>query len=106
MDFIPYFVKMFKMLYVLLIVIEKPLSFTPIISIFSDSNKTFRPKKAHKSGKRSELHSFAKATLGSGNMKEAVSLPADEDVNEWIAMNSISRVTYFQFLIQLYYFNA
>lgn len=30
----------------------------------------------------------AAATLGSGNLRNAVQLPEGEDVNEWIAVNS------------------
>lgn len=29
------------------------------------------------------------ATLGSGNLKEAVRLPPGEDINEWLAVNSM-----------------
>lgn len=35
-----------------------------------------------------ELLKHASATLGSGNIREAVKLPQGEDVNEWIAVNS------------------
>ena len=30
----------------------------------------------------------ASATLGSGNIRDAVKLPQGEDINEWIAVNS------------------
>lgn len=30
----------------------------------------------------------AAATLGSGNLRNAVQLPEGEDINEWIAVNS------------------
>lgn len=36
----------------------------------------------------------AAATLGSGNLRNAVQLPEGEDVNEWIAVNSESIVNY------------
>ena len=29
------------------------------------------------------------ATLGSGNMREAVKLPKGEDLNEWLAVNTV-----------------
>eukprot|EP00753_Platysulcus_tardus_P015233 PLAT493.2.p1 GENE.PLAT493.2~~PLAT493.2.p1 ORF type:complete len:230 (+),score=68.54 PLAT493.2:32-691(+) len=52
--------------------------------------KTFRPRKKFTPGtKRYDLHKFAKATLGSGDMATAVSLPPDEDLNEWLAVNTV-----------------
>jgi MOB kinase activator 1 len=58
--------------------------------IFSNKNKTFKPLKAHaKDGKRHKLSEYAKATLGSGNMRSAVVLPKGEDVNEWLAVNTV-----------------
>jgi MOB kinase activator 1 len=54
-----------------------------------DKNKTFKPKKSFSKGtKRYELHKHAKATLGSGNLRQAVMLPEREDINEWLAVNS------------------
>ena len=59
------------------------------MGIFSDKSNTFKPKKNHgKSTKRHELHKYAKNTLGSGNLKQAVALPPKEDINEWFAVNS------------------
>jgi len=53
-------------------------------------NKTFKPVKSHpKSGKRQKLSDYAKATLGSGNMRSAVVLPKGEDLNEWLAVNTV-----------------
>jgi hypothetical protein len=63
-----------------------------IIIIINSGNKsnTFKPKKCHDRGtKRYELHKQAKATLGSGNLKAAVALPESEDMNEWLAVNSM-----------------
>ena len=55
-----------------------------------DKGKTFRPKRNHRVGtKRYELHKFAQATLGTGNLHEAVMLPEGEDVNEWLAVNTV-----------------
>lgn len=31
----------------------------------------------------------AKATLGSGNLRQAVVLPSGEDRNEWLAVNTV-----------------
>jgi len=39
-------------------------------------------------GNRSKLSEYAKATLGSGNMRSAVVLPKGEELNEWLAVNS------------------
>ncbi|EGC36374.1 hypothetical protein DICPUDRAFT_91839 [Dictyostelium purpureum] len=56
----------------------------------SDKNKTFKPKKGFSKGtKRHDLHKHAKATLGSGNLRLAVSLPEREDLNEWLAVNTV-----------------
>ena len=55
-----------------------------------DKGKTFRPKRNHRVGtKRYELHKQAQATLGTGNLHEAVQLPDGEDVNEWLAVNTV-----------------
>jgi len=52
-------------------------------------NKTFKPIKSHKKEKRKKLSDYAKATLGSGNMRSAVVLPKGEDLNEWLAVNTV-----------------
>jgi MOB kinase activator 1 len=55
------------------------------------SNKTFKPKKNIPEGTHQyDLMKHAAATLGSGNLRNAVQLPEGEDVNEWIAVNSKS----------------
>lgn len=54
-----------------------------------NKNKTFRPLKGHKNQEQKLLSQYAKATLGSGNMKNAVVLPAGEDLNEWLAVNTV-----------------
>lgn len=41
----------------------------------------------HVDTKQTELLRYASATLGSGNLREAVKLPQGEDPNEWIAVN-------------------
>lgn len=45
-------------------------------SVSGNKNKTFKPVKAHPEGmgNRSKLSEYAKATLGSGNMRSAVVL--------------------------------
>ncbi|KAL0478618.1 MOB kinase activator [Acrasis kona] len=58
--------------------------------IFGDKNKTFKPQKTYEKGtKRHELHKMAKATLGSGDLMQAVVLPSGEDLNEWLAVNTV-----------------
>ena len=55
----------------------------------SRSAKTFKPKKNIPEGSHQyELLKHAEATLGSGNLRQAVMLPEGEDLNEWIAVNS------------------
>ncbi|KAG5547061.1 hypothetical protein RHGRI_012929 [Rhododendron griersonianum] len=52
------------------------------------NQKTFRPKKSAPSGsKGAKLQKHIDATLGSGNLREAVRLPPGEDLNEWLAVN-------------------
>ncbi|KAJ1334840.1 MOB kinase activator 1B [Batrachochytrium salamandrivorans] len=53
-------------------------------------SKTFKPKRNIPEGsKQAELKKFAEATLGSGNLKLAVELPQGEDLNEWLAVNTV-----------------
>lgn len=54
-----------------------------------DKNKTFKPLKGHKTDKSKHLHQFAKATLGGGDMRLAVELPAGEDEAEWLAVHTV-----------------
>ncbi|KAA8534778.1 hypothetical protein F0562_029780 [Nyssa sinensis] len=64
-----------------------------IMSLFglgSRNQKTFRPKKSAPSGsKGAQLQKHIDATLGSGNLREAVRLPPGEDLNEWLAVNTV-----------------
>ncbi|KAL8128547.1 hypothetical protein V2J09_017702 [Rumex salicifolius] len=53
------------------------------------NQKTFRPKKNAPSGtKGAQLQKHIDATLGSGNLREAVKLPPGEDLYEWLAVNN------------------
>lgn len=47
--------------------------------------------------KGAQLQRHIDATLGSGNLREAVRLPPGEDINEWLAVNS----KIFEFMICL-----
>jgi MOB kinase activator 1 len=65
-------------------------------------NKTLKPVKPHKGGARSDLSDFAKktlSTLGSGSMRQAVALPKGEELNEWLAVNTVD---FFNELSMLY----
>ena len=67
---------------------------TMLKAVFGQKNKTFRPKKNFAKGtKLHQLHKYAKATvkatLGAGNLHEAVTLPDGEDKNEWLAVNTV-----------------
>ncbi|XP_043529924.1 MOB kinase activator 1B-like [Chiloscyllium plagiosum] len=54
------------------------------------SSKTFKPRKNIPEGSHQyELLKHAEATLGSGNLRLAVMLPDGEDLNEWIAVNTV-----------------
>jgi len=59
---------------------------------FWDRNKTFKPAKQLPKG-RSALHktiqATMKATLGGGELRQAVKLPEGEELNEWIAVNTV-----------------
>lgn len=59
--------------------------------IFSHKGaKTFRPKKHIPQGTHQyDLMKHAEATLGSGNLRQAVVLPDGEDLNEWVAVNTV-----------------
>lgn len=55
-----------------------------------NKNKTFKPKKNIPEGtKQYQLKKYAEATLGSGNLRLAVTLPEGEDINEWLAVNTV-----------------
>ncbi|KAL0486798.1 MOB kinase activator [Acrasis kona] len=55
-----------------------------------DRNKTFRPKHKYKKGTSSQrLYEHAKDTLGSGDLSQAVRCPPGEDLNEWLAINTV-----------------
>jgi len=57
--------------------------------LFNKNNKTFKPIRKHTGQKEVKLSEYAKATLGSGNMRSAVVLPKGEDLNEWLAVNTV-----------------
>lgn len=52
----------------------------------------FKPRSAAKGTSSYQLRQFAEATLGSGSLRTAVQLPEGEDLNEWLAVNSMLHV--------------
>lgn len=55
----------------------------------SDKNKTFKPKKQKDGQRGTNLRTYAQATLGSGDLRMAVTLPEGEDLKEWIGVNTV-----------------
>jgi len=57
-----------------------------------DRDKTFKPQRTLQ-GKQAKMHqtikATMKATLGGGELKKTVALPEGEDLNEWIAVNTV-----------------
>ncbi|KZV43525.1 MOB kinase activator-like 1, partial [Dorcoceras hygrometricum] len=63
------------------------------------NQKTFRPKKSAPPGSKGlQLKKHIDATLGSGNLREAVRLPLGEDLNEWLAVNTVDFFNQVNFL--------
>ncbi|KAK1301840.1 MOB kinase activator-like 1 [Acorus calamus] len=60
-----------------------------LFGIANRNQKTFRPKKNAPGNKGAQLQRHINATLGSGNLREAVRLPPGEDINEWLAVNTV-----------------
>jgi MOB kinase activator 1 len=55
-----------------------------------NKQKSFKPYRNIEKGSRGYgLKQIAQMTLGSGNMSLAVELPSGEDLNEWLAVNTI-----------------
>ncbi|XP_038053079.1 MOB kinase activator 3B-like [Patiria miniata] len=59
--------------------------------LFGGKERTFRPKKKFEPGTlRYQLHKKAMASLNSGlDLKAVVSLPAEEDLNDWLAVHVV-----------------
>lgn len=70
----------------------------------SRNNKTFKPKKHIPEGTHQyDLMKHAAATLGSGDLRQAVALPDGEDLNEWVAVNSKFLFIYLQLFVQSFH---
>lgn len=55
----------------------------------------FKPRSATRGTSSYQLRRFAEETLGSGSLRKAVRLPEGEDVNEWLAVNGVSKPPFF-----------
>eukprot|EP01100_Stratorugosa_tubuloviscum_P000987 TRINITY_DN121_c0_g7_i1.p1 TRINITY_DN121_c0_g7~~TRINITY_DN121_c0_g7_i1.p1 ORF type:complete len:215 (+),score=70.99 TRINITY_DN121_c0_g7_i1:128-772(+) len=56
----------------------------------SKKSQTFiKQKRIPEGTKQHQLKRYAEATLGSGNLRLAVTLPEGEDLNEWLAVNTV-----------------
>lgn len=62
-----------------------------ISSLFGggDRNRTVKNIKKQRGEKAAQLSATARATLGSGDLRQAVMLPRGEDMNEWLAVNTV-----------------
>lgn len=60
---------------------------------FWDRNKTFKPQRQLPNNRQQQLQNTMKATmkatLGGGELQQTVKLPPGEDLNEWIAVNTV-----------------
>lgn len=60
------------------------------MSFLFKSTKTFKPNKKIEEGTALyQTNKEYQQTLGSGNLRVAVALPQGEDVNEWVAVNTV-----------------
>ena len=62
------------------------------MSLFSGKKNQTMVKNKKKRGDKTDnlrLQKYAEATLGSGNLRLAVTLPEGEDLNEWLAVNTV-----------------
>eukprot|EP00039_Didymoeca_costata_P024238 m.9720 g.9720 ORF g.9720 m.9720 type:complete len:243 (-) comp4120_c0_seq2:1115-1843(-) len=60
------------------------------MSFLFKSSKTFKPIRNIPEGSQQEkLQKYIEKTLGSGNLHQAVLLPPGEDLEEWVAVNTV-----------------
>jgi MOB kinase activator 1 len=50
---------------------------------------TLKAVKKHGTGTRSAMSMKMRRTLGSGDLRQAVKLPKGEDMNDWLAANTV-----------------
>lgn len=61
-----------------------------MFNLSARNTKTFRPRKSTPVGSKGlQLKRHIDATLGTGNIMEAVKLPPGEDLHEWVAVNTV-----------------
>ncbi|BGO93332.1 hypothetical protein NBRC10512_000067 [Rhodotorula toruloides] len=67
------------------------MSFFGTVGGLARGGRTFKPRRtqADNSTRAYQLKKYAEATLGSGNLRMAVVLPEGEDLNEWLAVNTV-----------------
>ncbi|KAK9458002.1 Mob1/phocein [Dipodascopsis uninucleata] len=58
-------------------------------SLNSRSAKAFKPNPSRHGSSQFQLRQYAEATLGSSSLRQAVLLPEGEDLNEWLAVNTV-----------------
>lgn len=74
----------------LLIFLKFYLILTFIGIMFGGGKKTIKRHKGIQEGtKLYKLQKYAEKTLGSGNLRSAVKLPPGEDINDWLAVNTV-----------------
>ena len=56
---------------------------------YSGKKATFKAYKMQSNDKRVALSTSTRSTLGTGNVKDAVKLPTDEKLEEWLAANTV-----------------
>ncbi|SGY18881.1 BQ5605_C014g07499 [Microbotryum silenes-dioicae] len=66
------------------------MSFFGTVGGLAKARTTFKPRRNTQENTKSyQLKKYAEATLGSGNLRLAVVLPEGEDLNEWLAINTV-----------------
>jgi len=68
-----------------------PPTWSPLaMSFLFKTSKTFKPQRhVPEDSTQHKLQQCIAKTLGSGNLRQAVQLPEGEDINEWIAVNTV-----------------
>jgi hypothetical protein len=82
--------------------IPEPCYASPLVDAFRDvpssplenhsnarTRGPFKPRNSTKGTNSYQLRQFAEATLGNGSLRKVVKLPEGEDINEWLAVNSM-----------------
>ena len=60
-----------------------------LVRLYQQSMPLHGHRKSQRSDNTKHLQATVKATLGAGNLQEAVLLPEGEDKNEWLAVNTV-----------------